>query len=132
MALFSKDTASNYSVSDSDFDDQLTVGGAGVSEKINRYECATPEAAAALQAHLVSIGLNQFVPAVDWPFGKFVVNSPFAQSAKVPYLNFPRVPTPDDATDNLHVNVAHILVDYTRYPLKFADALVINKYGPAQ
>jgi hypothetical protein len=131
MSIF-KDDPAKFSVSDSDFDNQLTVGGAGVSEKINMYDCATPEAANRLQDHLVAIGLTQFVPALDWPMGKFVAGSALAQSAKVPYVNFPRVATPDDGATNLHVNVAHILVQYTRYPLKFADALMVQKYGPAQ
>ena len=137
MSLFRDDPAKQapflaFSVPDSDFDDQLTAGGAGVAESISKYECATPEAAARLQAHFGAIGLNQFATTTDWPLGSFVTGSPFAQSAKVPYLNFPRVATPNDPATSFHVNVAHILVDYTRYPLKFADTLMLQKYGPAQ
>ena len=136
MSLFHDDPAKQpplaFAVVDSDFDNQLTFGGAGVSEKINMYECATPEAAGRLQAHLAAIGLNQATSTTDWPFGPFVTGSPIAQSAKVPYLNFPRVATPNDSSTSFHVNAAHILVEYTRYPLKIADTLMLQKYGPAQ
>jgi hypothetical protein len=131
MSLF-KDEPSSFSVSDSDFDDSLTVGGAGQSEKIDKYECATPEAAQRLLTHFAAIGLNEGRLVIDWPMGSFVSGSPFAQSAKVPYLNFPRTPTVDDAATIHHVNAAHILVKYTRYPSKFADTLMFQKYGPAQ
>lgn len=136
MSIFKNDPAKEpplaFSVSSSDFDDQLTVGGAGVSEKINQYECATPEASSRLLAHLQAIGLSQATLSLDWPFGKFVTGSPFAQSAKVHYLDFPRTATPDNPATSFHVNAAHILQDYTRYSLKFADTLMLQKYGPAQ
>ena len=121
-----------FSVSSSDFDDSLTVGGAGVSEKINQYECATQDAAKRLAAHFAAIGLEITQIGFDWPMGNFVENSPFAQSAKVPYINFPRVPTKDNPSANVHVNAAHLLVEYTRYPQKFADALMLQKYGQVQ
>jgi hypothetical protein len=135
MSLFKEDAttpATSFLVSDSDFDDALTVGGAGQSEKIDKYDCATPDAAARLLTHFQAIGLNEGRGAIDWPMGSFVSGSPFAQSAKVPYLNFPRTPTVDDAAKIHHVNVAHILVEYTRYPSKFADTLMFQMYGPAQ
>ena len=121
-----------FAVTNTDFDSGLTVGGAGVSEKINQYECATHDAATRLGQHFDAIGLSQGTPVLDWPMGSFVTGSPFAQSAKVPYIDFPRIPTPDNPAAKVHVNVAHMLVEYTRYPQKFTDTLLIQKYGPVQ
>jgi hypothetical protein len=138
MSIFSdkpKDASPNpgtFAVSNTDFDDGLTVGGAGASEKIDQHDCATPDAATRLLAHLVAIGLTDGRLTIDWPLGTFVSGSPFAQSAKVPYIEFPRVPTPDNLSKVHHVNVAHLLVHYTHYPEKFADSLLFQKYGPAQ
>jgi hypothetical protein len=128
------DKVTPFTVSDKDFDSDLTFGGAGVAEKINMYSCATPAAAARLQTHLASIGLDQFIPTHDWPLGRFVAGSSFAQSGKVPYMNFPQTVKPVDDYEPVmpHVNVADLLLIYTRYPLATADALILNKYGPAQ
>jgi len=103
-----------------------------VSEKINQYECATMDAATRLGQHFDAIGLNQGSHTLDWPLGSFVTGSPFAQSAKVPYIDFPRTATPDNPATKFHINAAHLLVQYTRYPQKFTDTLMIQKYGPPQ
>ena len=67
------------------------MGGAGQSHEIYPQECATPDAANRLLAHLKTLGLSPAL-AVDWPLGIFVSGSAFAQSAKVPYFNFFRGP----------------------------------------
>jgi hypothetical protein len=121
-----------FVVADSDFDPELTVGGAGASEKIDMHECATFDAAERLLAHFSTIGLTEGRIVHDLPLGSFVQGSPFAQSGKVPYINLPRVPTADNPSKAHHVNAAHMLTAYAQYPPKFADTLMLQKYGPVQ
>jgi hypothetical protein len=129
MSIF-EDKPGSFTLHNDDFQSGLTVGGAGQSHEISPYECATPAAASRLLAHVTTLGL---APALttDWPLGDFAENSPFAQSAKVPYFNFPKAATPEDPRTFYHVNVARLLVAYDRYG-KFADVLLVQWFGGKQ
>ncbi len=129
MSIF-KDEPGSFSLHNDDFQSGLTVGGAGQSANIDAHECATPAAANRLLAHVVTLGLAPAL-ASDWPLGDFYAGSPFAQSAKVPYFDFPRTPaSPEDKNQSpiFHVNVARLLVEYDRYG-KFADVLLVQWFG---
>ena len=131
MSIFSPDNPPvGFAVKGSDYQSALTVGGAGQSHEIFPQEAATPDAASRLLTHIETLGLAPVLTS-DWPLGTFAAGSPFAQSGKVPYFNFPRTPTPDNPSPFFHVNVAALLVEYERYG-KFTDILLVQWYGGPQ
>lgn len=94
----------------------------------NRYNCATPAAAARLLPHLNSLGLHP-VPTRDYPQagwggpmgGQFQQQGP--GDGKVPYLDFTR---PDGTID--HENVGGILDDGLIFGVAFMDFNCTNRW----
>lgn len=133
MSIFNTDDEPGaFTLHNDDFQSGLTVGGAGQSHEIDPHECATLAAANRLLAHVTTLGIAPGI-SVDWPLDDFAEGSPFAQSAKVPYFDFPRTPTSEDKNQSpvFHINVARLLVEYDRYG-KFADVLLVQWFGGKQ
>jgi hypothetical protein len=125
-------TPSAFVVTEADFQAGFTLNditGASSTMDENRYNCATPEAAARLLTHLNSIGLHP-TPSMDFPQPGWSGDGPFAQlgpgDGKVPYLDFAMG---DGST--IHGNVGGILSTLLgmNNNLRLFDWLCVNSAG---
>lgn len=117
-----------FTVTEADFQDGFTIvdiTGQSKTQNENRYNCATPAAAARLLAHLNTLGLHP-VPTTDFPqpgwsgAGQFKQEGP--GDGKVPYLDF----TITDPNTGIvqpvdHENAGGILVEYLRVGQRLTD-----------
>lgn len=128
-----------FTVTEADFQDNfLLVDKTGASPNMveNKYNCATPDAAARFLTHLNTLsgeGLRPLhpTPSTDFPQSGWTGDGPFTQQGpgegKVPYLDFVITDDAGNVT-TMHENVGGILTEYLFGNSRLADWNCCNNW----